>query len=265
MSKSSVLENYVNTHSTGKVKKLLPYIHSCEAKNAETIIYENKLQTSMCKEFNKNLIYYFLGRPAYPAGDKEQLAQSSDLTSPVCFIIDPSDVKIVNAYPFDSGAFLHERYKGFIHRTVDISTYLLSTTDEVIKYIDTFFGNYENYMEEKPIAQADTGYSDIDSLIGLMSTNAPKESDERCCTVELISNKNITISGNVMAIVLPHTLLKKKNIINNMQINDILNSYNIQVISYHKKPNTLPISYHQLICEEVHQYLVSKGYVNDWG
>lgn len=88
------------------------------------ICEDNYLNTESCRFFNKDLVYVFFGRPAYRIQDAADT--SLEFNWPIIFIFDPNKIDGLSAvYPFDTGAFYSELYKGFFSNRSRVEDYEL--------------------------------------------------------------------------------------------------------------------------------------------
>ena len=134
-----------NVNNNTTLPKMLPLMHSCEAFDFEEIIRENQLKPMVCSVFNKQLLYFFYGKPSYPVGGKDNLNRTDALCCPVCLIIDLDKIDIYRVFPFDSGAFNRSLYDNFLHKHMKIEKFELDNNSNAIRsYISVVFGNNEN-------------------------------------------------------------------------------------------------------------------------
>lgn len=251
----SLLTKYIEENETGNKPKLLPFLHSCEGYNGEKIIRSNELRATSCKVFDKDLLYFFYGKPSYPVGEKNQTKRTDDLYCPVCFIVNPKKVPIYRVFPFDSGAFDGNRYKDFLHRDMKIEDFELENNiDAILSYIAAVFGDNKGYIEGVA-CKKDSDYLEIESFLNLLNAKGSFDIDERANTVEIISKESVNIKDVVECIILPEKLMERKEIF------WFINKNNITYKTYVVRKFTLPMRYNETIFNLVMEYLSENGMV----
>src|SRR5688572_24122883 len=92
----------------------LPVVHSMSGYRFEKIWQNGRIESEECDVFvGENLNYFFMGRPAYKVGSREQDAEHWQL--PCCFIFDYQSIgSIKRVFPFDSGAHHNGLYPEYI-------------------------------------------------------------------------------------------------------------------------------------------------------
>ena len=160
----------------------------------------------------RKLIYYYYGRPDYEVAAEEN--SSNYLFYPVCFLVEPSNVEIEAVFPFDSGAYRDELYKGYIPLEMDINEFSLNPSIKIIKgFVDYFFGDNKCYYNGKPksfsvsLDQSD----ELNAFLYLLEANGMNKFDSRSNAIEIISQKPIDIYSSVKAIILPDDCILSKN------------------------------------------------------
>lgn len=247
----SVLSEYIANAELCPPVQLLPLMHSCECFDARNIIFADCLEATLCKVFKEKLLYFYYGKAAYPVGDKLELNRTDCQYAPVCFIVDFKKVPIYKIYPFDSGAYDNELYKNFFHRRMNIKEFEIpSNIESIQKYITTFFGDNQQYIDGQALPLNDTGNPYIDALISLLAVRGGEKIDERAHTIEVICNESLRLKDVVKCIVLPVNLLRDENISQYLKDNDI------EYITYKVKPLVHPTKYYGVISEKVEEYIV---------
>lgn len=247
---------YIEKNNSGKNKPvLLPFMHSCEAYDGKRIIESDELQARYCKVFDQNLLYFFYGKPSYPVGEKCENKRTDDLYCPVCFIINPKAVSIYKIFPFDSGAFKGNRYDDFLHRGMQIEDFELDTNvNAILKYITTIFDTNENYIEGIA-CKKESDYLEVDAFLNLLNAKGAFDIDERANTVEIISKDSVKIKDVVECIILPKSLMIKK------EIYEFIVNNNIQYKTYNVRKLTPPMRYNETVFNLVMEFLIENGVV----
>lgn len=270
--KLSKLEKYMEKKKNSNITERLPLMHSCEAYFAEQIIFNNSLNPVHCPVFEKDLLYFFVGKPSYPVGDKIDKNQTNDMYYPVCFISDSqiSKIKMFKAFPFDTGGCTKYVEEGLMHksllkeRKINVEKlnelYSLSDEETLYKFISIFYDNINNYMNDEPVLES-TEITDIDNLINLFNRNIPCEVDNRSQTVEVIYDKKINVKKYVKAVIVPDVLLRKKSDDGTKTIESVLKNEKIEIIKYKYFPFKKPIMFHGLILEKAYDYLKENKYM----
>src|SRR4051794_27358138 len=81
----------------------LPLVHSARSYDLRRIIGRNQIAVAPCDVFNEDLNYFFVGRPAYKFGSRDEEATYWEL--PVCFIFEYDVIPgVKRVFPFDTGA-----------------------------------------------------------------------------------------------------------------------------------------------------------------
>ncbi|MBE6586120.1 MAG: hypothetical protein E7645_06310 [Ruminococcaceae bacterium] len=157
-----------------------------------------------------------------------------------------------DTYPFDSGAYENELYKNFLHRRMNIKEFEIpSNIESIQKYITTFFGNNQQYIDGQALPLNDTGNRYVDALISLLAVRGGEKFDERAHTIEVICNESLCLKDVVKCIVLPINLLRDETVLQYLKDNDI------EYITYKVKPLVHPTKYYGVISEKVEEYIVS--------
>ncbi len=247
----TIIEEYLKKHSHyNAALPLLPLMHSCECFDARNILTTQELEARFCNVFNKNLLYFYYGKPSYPVGEKVEAYRTDFEYLPVCFIVDLRKISIYKVYPFDSGAFFANVYHDFIHRHMTIDNFELPCDEEGIKtYLSFMFGNNENYFDGIAKKRDLIGEPHLDALIRMMTASGTMEFDERARTVEVISRDNVQLKNALKCVILPMNLLQDKNIASFLMNN------NIDVIPYKVRQLVHPTRYYGQIFERALNYI----------
>src|SRR5689334_13349120 len=123
---------------------LLPVAHSTSASNLFEIASTLKLRTSADDKFRENLLYLFVGRPAF----KTKIgSEASYWQCPAVFVFKSiSRMSTKRIHPFDTGAFIDGLLPEYL-TIFPLERFNLGNEPEVIgKLISTFFGDAESYM-----------------------------------------------------------------------------------------------------------------------
>jgi hypothetical protein len=176
----------------------------------------------MCPEYKEYLLYFFYGKPAYRTfEDNGVLREQIEKTGhniinlfPVIFIL-KSDLQIRRIHPFDSGAYYDFYQKdNFINSQTKREEYELRPNDfDVIqKYIKLFFCNNDHYYHGQRTSNTKINKlikkdKKILDLTDLIDEGRNKGIDDRRKTVEIMSEKDCILQGNLLAVIAPASFI----------------------------------------------------------
>jgi len=247
-----IIEDYLKKHPNyyNTALPLLPLMHSCECFDARSILNTQELEARFCDVFEKDLLYFYYGKPSYPVGEKVEKNRTDLEYLPVCFIVDLRKVSIYKVYPFDSGAFFANIYSDFLHRHMKIDSFELPCNEEGIKsYLSFMFGDNEKYFDGVAIKRDLTGEPNLDALLRMMTADGTMKFDERARTIEVVSKKSVQLKDALQCVILPLNLLQDDNIV------AFLRDNNIDVIPYKVRQLVHPTKYYGQIFELALNYI----------
>jgi hypothetical protein len=155
-------------------------------------------------------IYCFYGKPAYRVSGDGVIKTAS--ACPFCFVFRPDIIKeSERIYAFDSGAFEKRMYKHILLDEMNVDDFSLENdVTRPNKLIKKTFGTKSAYFE------GDTSNVDLDrakewhflprAYLQLIKSPGRNEPDDRVCSIEVLFKKPIVLQGNLLAVVVPHTL-----------------------------------------------------------
>lgn len=251
--KESILGQYINKkNQNGNITRILPLFHSCEGYNGKQIIADGVLTTKYCKVFKEKLLYLFYGKPAYPIGEKNEKNRIDAFYCPVCFVMDPNQVAIYRAFPFDTGAFANNLYEDFMHRGMDLKCFeLRNSLTDILKYVSVMFGTNANYIYGI-CKQKKSDLMEVQALLNMFNANGAFHIDERANTIEIISKKNIRLTDAIQCLILPENLLRIKEIARYIKKN------NIPYTTYKIRRLTAPERYNEVVFQLAMNYIAEK-------
>lgn len=217
MKETIVLKPYKTTSFEKSISKVgidnsipfLPLIHKVDGipqvgKSKQTSLEyfeREEIFPVPCDVFGEDLIYTFIGRPAY-----------REVSIPVCFIIEPAPELIQNIVIFDSGAYYENRYKKIVDNKLDVNLFRIPATQEMIKkFIALNFGEniYYYFGLSKIPKHFDVMKSeeefDYEMLKRIMDFGKV-HFDVRCRTIENILRTPIDLKKYLMALIMPNSL-----------------------------------------------------------
>lgn len=251
----SVLDIFLSSYNIELPQlHLLPLFHSCECFDSISILRDARLSTHQCPVFGEELLYFFYGKPAYPAGEKEKKYRTDIDYCPVCFIVNPEIIPIYKIFPFDSGAFTRNMYSDFFYRRVALDDYSINNSLEaLLKYIAVFYENNSNYIRGNAVIRLPIFEEHIDSLIRLLNPNGAYNIDERSHTVEVISNQDVVLDKAVECIILPEDLLRYE------VVQSFFSEHKIPHREYIVRTLTSPSRYNEVIFSMAMDYLEERN------
>ena len=257
----------------GQVGELLPAFHSCSGLTGQRIFKSGLLDAKMCKVFNKELLYFFYGKPAYHVPTNGLPNKTMVYQCPVCFVVNMNKIKPYNMYPFDTGAFMGGLYNCFSiqanEKELQQEYCLGDEKDTLSAYVKSFFADNDHYLvgecakrvwDRKVVSgvNADTKRIDeiepsIINLLHMLNCDGEFNIDERSRTVEIICDKGIAITNSVEHIILPGSLMDDKNVKGFFDKNKAV-SYD----TYCFRALTTPEYYYEAVFQKAMEYIKAK-------
>jgi hypothetical protein len=240
-----IFEFLSNTEIAGIVDesvKFLPLVHAA--------LYEDhKHGTKPAQEFIENMelgasidgggiLYLYYGRHARRFYYSKNNKTDEELRPVFVFIVNKIlEEEIEKVYLFDSGAF--EKYykeNKHIDQTADISDFELPNNYNAIQqYIKAVFGSNRNYYYGNN--KDDNGLPDcikqerkrnkgLDDFLKFISLDENSPIDDRRKTIEIQKKGNYSLSGNLLAVVIPNFIQSKRRLMKKLtKICDTLEVY----------------------------------------
>ena len=240
----------------------LPLIHKADGIHVrESVKYANdyfrsgKIETSKCDVFDEDLVYTFIGRPAY----KETIF-------PVCFVLEPDESLLENVFVFDTGAYFGKRYSQILENDIDINNYRIpAEIDAIKKFISLFSGNNMKYYLsvgtnlEKMI---NIDILDNEELFSYVLLNSVRSFcnlhfDTRCRTIENITRNPIDLRKHLMAIVISSEQSRTK------EFNDFINTIDrpVDILKYSTFNINAGSESNQCVRKIIYNYYIEKGLI----
>lgn len=184
----------------------LPLTHVTDGYSFRDIMAGEALVPSPCGIFGGNLLYLFYGRPAYRT-TTEMESNGSDAYWPVCFVMKSDAALPARIYPFDSGAFHHRRFNGFMyHRMIKEDFELEAHPDTPGKLVTLFWQDERAYFNADGVSAFVPGTFDFEAKAyrELIRDFGRAPYDERNSAIEIQVEAPIDLRGNTIAVVLPY-------------------------------------------------------------
>ncbi|XAZ19546.1 hypothetical protein LVY75_05150 (plasmid) [Sinorhizobium sp. B11] len=237
--------------STSPMGDALPLVHVTEMGIGEAIIVSGQLQARWCKVFGRDLLYFFLGRPAYRIHDEGETSRYVS-RYPCVFVVDPTRVKPTQVYPFDTGAA-----KAGFYASADphlgIRDYMLEGTYESArKQLGFAFETVDDYFEGrlKPGLSDDVPAFDqaTHSYVAIANqanrgVNNPGTYDDRASAIEIATEGHLDLKGAVQLVILPQQFLEGKDGSKNTKLIDRLKAQDLTVLPYDWQSTRTPADF----------------------
>jgi len=229
--------------------KLMPLTHVTSAVPARDIIREETIGLAECKVFNQPLAYFFYGRPAYRLPDEGTV--KLEAACPFCFILKPDLIKSAKSiYAFDTGAFQRRMYKHVLVEEMNVEDFSLEgdvhrPNKMIAKVFSTRSAYFDGDIESalKPEEGAEPWDFLAKSYLELITSRGRNEPDDRICSIEVIADEPISLAGNLLAVIVPHTIWDKKR----APWLEKLSANNVEIRPYTFIPGRHPEYYHALL------------------
>ncbi|WP_141400360.1 hypothetical protein [Magnetospirillum sp. 15-1] len=184
----------------------LPLTHLTDYQRSLAILQSGEISApTPCPVFNENLVYAFYGRPAYRVNFSNTDAYTSVSYAPICFIFKPETASAKRVFPFDSGGF--SLYRASLHHIDKVDDFLLSDQSCAQRLVGMFYGTNLSYYDIRPLSWLTFGALEVDvqNYYNLI-TGAAHGGDDRNSAIEFQFDAPLSLSGNLLAVIIPHQL-----------------------------------------------------------
>jgi len=170
-----------------------------------------QLEPTECKFLGGKVLYFFYGRPSYrPNFLIDNTAQEAFHS--VCFLFDPRSIsEIHKIFPFDTGAFVSERYCDHLHPGMKLEHFEMgSDLRSAQSLVDKFFGSNSEYFLGKVRSDFETvgAPQTAKAYHSLVSSKGVSLTDSRRSSVEIQIRERVDLkTARVMAVILPEAML----------------------------------------------------------
>jgi hypothetical protein len=188
---------------------LLAWCHTTDAYTLRSLIQCQQLEPQYCPVFERNVSYFFYGRPAFRRAPYETLRQSAK--APVVAIFHPNLIKQgVRLFPFDTGAFAAKRYERWMHSKMLLGDFALRCRDiSARQHVSAFFGSNKNYIEmTSTLPRISTcGEFEVEAIMRLLMDPDAESADDRRLAIELQIEHPLAFDTScVVALIVPDEL-----------------------------------------------------------
>lgn len=188
-------------------EKGLFWCHTTKTGALMQILHEGKFRPNFCPHFKRELIFFFYGRPAYRVARADM---TDELDWPVVLVFNHRLMEFGNRlFPFDTGAFFHGRYEGWIDsRTMPIEEFeLLCMEEGPRRHVTAFFGTNREYLRTKPLGKLHGTGNEVfgahfGSIVGLLHSKTRDGVDDRRLAVELQLQLPVEIDAEYLSAVI---------------------------------------------------------------
>jgi hypothetical protein len=191
---------------------LMPLTHITKGIGAEDVSKAEAVEPSPCDVFGESLAYFFYGRPAYRvSGDG---AIKAEAACPFCFVFNADLIdKSKSIFAFDTGAFDKRLFKHSLFDEMQLEDFSLeNNTSRPNRIIATVFKSREAYFDgniskiEDPDNLSEPWEFHARAYLNLLTSKGRNEPDDRICSIEVVFDEAVALKGNLLAVVVPHTL-----------------------------------------------------------
>jgi hypothetical protein len=242
---------------------LMPLTHIAKSVTAEDIIRAGKVDLSQCPVFDRPLSYFFYGRPAYRV-DRNEVTKTVSFC-PFCFVFDPKLAWSADAiHAFDTGAFASRLYSHVLPDEMAENDFRLTSIGAINQLIAKVFGTLGAYFDANtalvaknpPATSAHEFHAK--AYLDLITSPGRNEPDDRVCSIELAFTNSVSLTGNLKAIVLPHTLCVEND--RAPWLSDLVDA-GIALVPYEFIPGRHPEHYHTLMELALKAFYIEHGYL----
>lgn len=238
----------------------LAWCHVTHAHTWMQILNSGRCLTKHCNVFGEHLLYFFYGRPAFRVKDEERGKAGS---SPVVLLFENDIVeKGRSIFPFDTGAFMHGKFKKQVLSTMELRSFEMTCNRESPRrHVAALYGSNSNYFETTPKNKKDirnfSGYYEVETVINIISRPPSGDTDDRVMAVELqVGDPIETTSGQLKAVIYPSELAQSD------EMSDFIanNTDNIRFMKYKNSPNKLASEYQSELEKKARAVQKNLGY-----
>jgi hypothetical protein len=244
---------------------MLDLIHVTATGRGEEIIRAQQIETRRCSIFDHDLVYTFVGRPAYRMRNG-QIKQDQISRFPFVFVISPEKLELpYHLYPFDTGAAVEGRYDEAADPYVPLEDYELAPElSAAQRHISWQFGNNASYFDgdPKPGLMGEMPHFKMVvraclKIANLAATTSNRP-DKRASAIEVAYDIHIRLKDHVRLVILPQQYLEDLGHLNIAFISE-LNALGLKWETYDWRPNEMPDTYVDDITRIVRRHLQNVG------
>lgn len=255
---------WVDRHIPPDDWPLLPLTHITRGLTADDVLRSGRVQPNHCDVLKETYAFFFYGRPAYRVGNSDVV--KLEVACPYCFLFSPRLLKRANKfYAFDTGAFGNRLFGHVVDEDFKVQDFALSNQPERLnKLIAAAFGQRGDYLRgdrakvRLPDDAAMAHEHAARTYLELLRSPGRNEPDDRVCSIEIVFADPVSLEGDLLAIIAPHTVCETAE--SNPLMGDILKA-GVELVPYDFIPNRHPEHYHTLLEIQVMEYYRRKGFL----
>jgi hypothetical protein len=244
---------------------MLDLVHVTAVGRGIDIVRARQIETKRCPVFNRDLVYTFVGRPAYRLRNG-QIKSDQISRFPFVFVISPQKLGApYHLYPFDTGAGTEGRYGDAADPYVPLEDYELAPElSAAQRYISWQFGNNAAYYDGDPKPGLIEGVPHFKMVvraclkIANLAATGSNRPDKRASAIEVAYDSHIPLKKHVRLVILPQQYVEDLGDRNTTFIAE-LNALGLTWETYDWRPNETPEAYMDDITRIVRRYLQNVG------
>lgn len=228
------------------------------------IVNGGVLERRQCNVFGKDLLYFFVARPAYRFGRGDEKNDQLNFF-PFAIALSPAALPApYHVYPFDTGAYMAGFYDEAVDPSIYIDDYELEPTlDSAVRHIEWAFGGVDQYFDAKVrpgLASSIPHWRSVAQnwiRIASLAATGREKPDRRASAVELAYAQSVDLrQGHARLLVFPEQLLEDPNGTNSALLTAI-RDLNVDFETYDWRPNETPDSFADVIAQIMRRRLGS--------
>lgn len=226
------------------------------------IISEGVLGRRHCNVFGKELVYFFMVRPAYRFGRGDEKNDQLNFF-PFALVLSPDALPApYHVYPFDTGAYMAGFYDEAVDPSIYIDDYELEPDlSSAVRHIEWAFGGVEAYCDAKVKSGLASSIPHWRSVaqswirIASLASTGRESPDRRASAIELAYAQSVDLrQGHARLLVFPEQLLEDPNGANSVLLKSI-RDLNVDFETYDWRPNESPDSFADVIAQKIRRHL----------
>lgn len=243
----------------------LMLVHVTAVGAAREILRAGQITVNRCKVFRRELIYFFVLRPAYKLKNSHEKRELIDFF-PFVFVLDPALIGApYHVYPFDTGAAVSGAFDAGHSPWVPLEDYALEETLQgAADHIAWAFGTRSNYFDgrlkpdlAKTLPEWDShGLTFIE--IARLAAEGSNRPDLRASSIEVAYTAHMPLDPHVKFAVMPRQFLEDARGRNTAMIT-ALTAAGIEWETYDWRPNRPPEDFHLEVNTIVRAWLAGRA------
>lgn len=234
----------------GLEPRVAELIHVTSVGWGRRIVSSGLIEARRCPVFDKDLLYFFLARPAYRFAKGDEKADQLNLF-PFAIVLSPEALpQPHHVYPFDTGAFMAGFYDNVLDPSIYIEDYELDPDlRSGMRHVAWGFGSTRAYYEARLTSGLELSLpawmSVSRSWIAIASLAAPGRDrpDRRASAIEVAYSRSVDLrGGHARLLVFPQQLLEDPRG-TNVAFLETLRGLDVEFATYDWRPNETPDSY----------------------